>query len=150
MKKLSAAILLCAAIGACNTDSTNSNDNTVIGGPCDYEDTAGVATIVSVEPAATNGLNCGDDAVEIVFDFAPDDPAAADLAETGLFVAVSEGVNPDRAVIPRNRALPIRGPAGFTCFWDSPVGTDGRPRRLRRSPGNCARRSCPGRGLLAG
>jgi len=97
MKKLSAAILLCAAIGACNTDSTNSNDNTVIGGPCDYEDTAGVATIVSVEPAGTNGLNCGDDAVEIVFDFTPDDPAAADLAETGLFVAVSEGVNPDRA-----------------------------------------------------
>jgi len=59
MSKLSEAILLCAAIGACQT---SSNNGPVVGGPCDYEETAGVATVVSVE-AAGDLPRCGDNGI---------------------------------------------------------------------------------------
>ncbi len=66
----------------------------MVGGPCEYENTSGVATITSVEPASTNGLNCTNDPVEVVFDFTPDDAADAGLAATGRTLTIGEGLNP--------------------------------------------------------
>ena len=66
------------------------------GGPCEYADTPGTATIVSVEDADPDDLNCSNDPVVVVFDFEPDDPASPDLAATGVQLTISEGVNPPR------------------------------------------------------
>lgn len=72
-------------------------DPPLFGGPCDYVDTPGVATIVSVSAADPGDLNCSNDPVVVNFDFLPDDPAQAGLAALGVRLRISEGVNPPRA-----------------------------------------------------
>jgi len=67
-----------------------------LGGPCEYIDTPGTATIVSVEPADPDALNCPNDPVVVMFDFQPVEPAGGTLAATGIRLTISEGVNPPR------------------------------------------------------
>ena len=43
------------------------------GGPCDYVETPGVATIVAVETPEPGYLSCPNDPVEVLFDYEPDD-----------------------------------------------------------------------------
>ncbi len=74
-----------------------SGCDTITGGPCTYDDTPGTATIASVEDADPADNNCANDPVEVVFDFAPDDPGAADLAATGLRLTIAGGANPPLA-----------------------------------------------------
>ena len=66
------------------------------GGPCEYANTPGVATVMSVEAADPEDLNCSNDPVVVIFDFEPDDPASAGLAATGVQLRISQGVNPPR------------------------------------------------------
>lgn len=94
---------ICAAIGIVATSGVAlaaASINPIFppwdGGPCKYVDTPGVATIVSVESADPDALNCTNDPVEVIFDYQPDDPASADLAVTGRRLKISEGVNPPR------------------------------------------------------
>jgi len=79
--------LLLVLIPTCRTEVR-------VGGPCEYEDTPGMATIVSVESAPTNALNCTNNPVEVIFDFQPDEPARVNLAATGHTFTIGEGVNP--------------------------------------------------------
>ena len=72
-------------------------DDPIVGGPCEYDDTPGTATIVSVQDADPAGNNCANDPVEVIFDFTPDDAGAADLAATGWHLTISAGENPPRA-----------------------------------------------------
>ena len=69
----------------------------MVGGPCEYADTPGVATIVSVEPAPSSALNCTNNPVEVVFDFTPDDTAQAGRAATSRTLTIGEGLNPPRS-----------------------------------------------------
>jgi len=70
-----------------------------LGGGCAYDETPGVATIISVSAAGPDGYNCPNDPFEVVFDFVPTDPEAADLAQTGRHLTVSAGANPPLAWI---------------------------------------------------
>jgi hypothetical protein len=83
---MSVCIMMIAAARGCGSFP--------FGGPCEYQDTPGVAIIVSVEAADPADLNCPNDAVEVVFDFAPDDPDAGQPAATGLSLTISAGLNP--------------------------------------------------------
>ena len=49
----------------------------IVGGPCEYVDIPGTATIVSVTPVSEDAAPAYD-AVEVLFDFVPDDPSAAE------------------------------------------------------------------------
>lgn len=72
--------------------------DTIIGGPCTYDDTPGTATIASVEDADPGDNNCANDPVEVVFDLAPNNPGAADLAATGLRLTIAGGREPSPGV----------------------------------------------------
>ena len=78
---------LCAASGCAR----------VIGGPCEYTDTPGTATIVSVSDAEPDANNCANDPVVVVFDFAPADPGDEAGAATGWHLTIAGGANPPRA-----------------------------------------------------
>ncbi len=65
----------------------------MVGGPCKYADTPGMATIVSVEPAPDGALNCTNHPVEVVFDFTPTN-AGTGGAATGRTLTIGEGLNP--------------------------------------------------------
>jgi len=70
-----------------------------VGGSCQYMDIPGIATIVSVETAPTTDYNCGN-AVRVIFDFVPNDPAAINnyrflsWLDTGNYFTVGAGMNP--------------------------------------------------------
>ncbi len=64
------ALLLSMLLFGCGEDQ-------ICGGPCTYTDYPGIATIRSVTPDTSLGRNC-DNAVIIVYDFAPDDSSAVD------------------------------------------------------------------------
>ena len=96
--------MLCAVVGLAAVTSTSpmlaaglTAFPPIFGGPCEYTDTPGVATIVSVESAGPHALNCSNDPVEVIFDYQPDDPKSGESAVTGLLLTISEGVNPSRA-----------------------------------------------------
>jgi hypothetical protein len=88
-------IILIAVImlGACSKTAPP------VGGPCTYKDILGKATIVSVEPAPPDEYNCAD-AVQVTFDFVPNDPAAVanyrvpTWKDTGNHFTVGAGMNP--------------------------------------------------------
>jgi hypothetical protein len=75
------------------------DDNKIDGGPCDYSTTLGVATIMAVKTADLSDNNCKD-AVEIIFNFVPDNPAARShyrfplSPDTGRNFVVGDGKNP--------------------------------------------------------
>jgi hypothetical protein len=85
-----AILMLTANLGLGNIDPP-------FGGPCEYADTPGIATIVSIDAPDPDDLNCSNDPVEVTFDFVPDDPASAHLAAADVRLRISEGVNPPRA-----------------------------------------------------
>ena len=72
-----------------------------IGGPCKYIDIPGVATITSIETADTSSYNCRN-AVEVLFDFMPDDTTAQQRyrfpvwPDTSQHLIVGAGMNPAR------------------------------------------------------
>jgi hypothetical protein len=86
MFRLSVCVLMVTVLCGC--------DGWLVGGPCTYQDTPGVATIVSVETANPSDNNCPNDPVEVVFDFAPDDPDIGDLEATRFSLTISSGTNP--------------------------------------------------------
>lgn len=77
----------------------NGQDPERVGGPCSYIDVPGVAKITSIETAGT-GLNNCRNAVEVLFDFVPDDPTAPQRyrvptwPDAGRHLIVGDGKNP--------------------------------------------------------
>ena len=70
-------ILLAALVlTGCQTGKRTEPDGAIVGGPCEYEDVPGTATIVSVETADPAEANCANDPVAVIFDFTPDDAEA--------------------------------------------------------------------------
>ena len=73
----------------------------IVGGPCEYVDIPGTARVVLVKEAAQADSNCKD-AVEVIFDFVPDDPAAIDdylfpnWEDTDQRLTVGGGMNPPK------------------------------------------------------
>jgi hypothetical protein len=68
-----------------------------VGGPCEYAEVSGTATIVSVSDASEGENNCANDPVVVVFDFVPDDPGDEAHAATGWHLTIGGGANPPRA-----------------------------------------------------
>ena len=73
-----------------------------VGGPCEYLDIPGMATIISIRDADPVSNNCKD-AVEVVFDFAPEDADAVEnyrfpnWSDKGQHLTVGGNMNPPRA-----------------------------------------------------
>ena len=73
----------------------------IVGGPCEYVDIPGTARVVLVKEAAPIESNCKD-AVEVIFDFVPDNPAIIDdylfpnWEDTGQRLTVGGGMNPPK------------------------------------------------------
>ena len=73
----------------------------VAGGPCDYVNIPGMAVVDEVKTAADWHNNCSN-AVEVIFHFVPDDPAARtrylrpDWSDTEKHYVVGDGKNPPR------------------------------------------------------
>lgn len=90
---LSAVML--TALCACD----NGDDDARIGGDCRYENIPGTAVITGVKEAPANAYNCNN-AVEIKFDFTPDDASApssyrhAGWSDRGRKYTVGAGMNP--------------------------------------------------------
>ena len=63
-----------------------------VGGPCEYTEIPGTATVVSVTPATEND-DCTN-AVEVVFDFAPTDTSLTEHVATGVTLTIGSGQNP--------------------------------------------------------
>ena len=74
----------------------------LVGGICTYKTVTGTAVIVSVEDAPTNGFNCNDDSVVVVFDFTPDDQTDVDANDDGQELTIGSGMNPPRTWINSN------------------------------------------------
>jgi hypothetical protein len=91
---------LCAACDG-SSDGDGSEDPPIIGGPCNYLDIQGTASIVSMGVPAPDDNNCNH-AVEVIFDFTPDDPSAADdyllpnWSDKGQHLTVGDGKNPPK------------------------------------------------------
>ena len=91
--------LMLSFIVACNGNDNGTQQELIVGGPCEYVDIPGVATIVSVENAPPEDYNCKN-AVVVTFDFVPDDPGAVDnylfpnWSDTGQHLTVGGGMNP--------------------------------------------------------
>jgi hypothetical protein len=69
-----AALCACApflAVAICSEATAGR----LLGGPCKYKAISGIATITDVNSAPADGYNC-QDAVEVIFNFSPDDPSA--------------------------------------------------------------------------
>jgi len=88
-------LVLSAALAGCSSDPITP------GGPCFYTNFPGTATIRTVTPDTSSDRNC-DNAVIIIFDFAPDDSTAVDRyrfpawPDTGrTFDLISVGSIPD-------------------------------------------------------
>jgi len=88
MKNIAAVLIFCFSL--CLFCSCEDID----GGPCEYVDIEGVATITSISDPDSEGR------VEVLFDFTPDDPAAAetylfpDWPDTDRHLTVGSGQNP--------------------------------------------------------
>jgi hypothetical protein len=88
----------CCASIACGTGVGGQR----VGGSCEYRRIHGRATITAVRDADPEANNCTD-AVEVIFDFAPDDISTrehyrlADHPDTGQYLRVGAGMNPPRA-----------------------------------------------------
>lgn len=110
---IAALILMALLLGACAKSTSETPTATprppdkvevepIVGGPCDYDVISGMATIVSVRDADPAANNC-DDAVEVVFDFVPDEPGDVDRyrfpdwSDKGQYLTVGAGMNPPRA-----------------------------------------------------
>jgi hypothetical protein len=85
-------IMVALMFGACSD---------IVGGPCEYVDIPGIARVVSANEADPADFNCKN-AVEVIFDFIPDDPAAIDdylfptSKDTGKRLTVGSGMNPPK------------------------------------------------------
>jgi hypothetical protein len=96
MKRGTTGALLCAALillAACGDDSRGTP---LDGGNCEYVDHLGTATIVSTDPAPAGGNNCLN-AVEVVFDFAPNGTSGyifPQWPDEGNLLTVGDGKNP--------------------------------------------------------
>lgn len=70
-------------------------ENPTLGGSCTYTRTQGQATIVSLNSANPSSNNCNNNPVEVVFDFAPDNPANANnVMDKNRVLTVGDGKNP--------------------------------------------------------
>ena len=75
------------------------NEGKMDGGPCKYSSIPGIAIIEIVKSAESSGNNCRD-AVEIIFDFIPDNPIIINqyhfpsYPDTGINFTVGDGKNP--------------------------------------------------------
>ena len=85
--------------GACSPKVESPH---AVGGPCEYVDIPGIAKIVSVKEAPSTEYNCAK-AVQVTFDFVPNDPAAVksyrfpNWKDTGCHFTVGGGMNPPKA-----------------------------------------------------
>jgi len=74
------------------------------GGSCSYVDTYGKAEIISIKQAGPESYNCKN-AVEVLFNFTPDDPNAIkhykmyNWPDTNRKLTVSAGINPSREMV---------------------------------------------------
>ena len=72
----------------------------VVGGACEYEDVAGIATIISVTEAPAEEYNCENNPVKVVFDFRPSYLLARllymfpDMSDEGNALTIAGGANP--------------------------------------------------------
>ena len=91
--------LLLSAVGGCHGDN---GGQLPLGGQCGYRDVPGIATIVAVRDASPDDYNC-QNAVTVVFDFAPADSAAIHgylfpaWPDSGRQLRVGSGLNPPRS-----------------------------------------------------
>ena len=73
------------------------------GGHCEYAEIPGTATIISMGPPTGAVANCGNDPVEVRFDFTPNDANARDAyrcphsSDNNRQLLVGEGKNPPRS-----------------------------------------------------
>jgi len=88
MKKILSFLLICCSLSFfCSCED-------IVGGPCEYVDIEGVATITSISDPDAGGT------VEVLFDFTPNDPEASndylfpDWSDTGRNLTVGSGQNP--------------------------------------------------------
>ncbi len=91
----------------CNGDPQKAGNR--VGGPCEYTDIYGQATITEIREADPKAYNCKD-AVEVIFTFTPDDPQARNhyrfpgWPDNGLRFTVGAGMNPPKTWA-QNRGL---------------------------------------------
>ncbi|UCG52448.1 MAG: hypothetical protein JSW58_02545 [Candidatus Latescibacterota bacterium] len=93
MKRLIWIAILGLALQACDSDDP------FVGDPCSYDSIPGTATIRTISPDTTPFKIC-DDAVNVYFDFEPDDPNAPDdyrfpaWPDTRRSLFIADGKNP--------------------------------------------------------
>jgi hypothetical protein len=72
-------------------------ENLIVGGPCEYNEIPGVATIVSIKKADSSQTYC-ENTVEVLFNFVPDDPTVEyklpTWEDTNQRLQMSGGDNP--------------------------------------------------------
>lgn len=91
-------VIAVIGFGAC---SPKVESPRTVGGPCEYLEIPGTAKIVSVKEAPSTESNCAN-AVQVSFDFVPNDPAAVssyrfpNWKDTGQHFIVGGGMNPPK------------------------------------------------------
>jgi len=84
--------------GCADSDNNDNYD----GGPCEYVEISGTATVISIVDANDDAYNCDNEPVEVLFDFVPDDPDATndylfpDISDSGQYLTIGSGQNPPR------------------------------------------------------
>jgi len=90
-------VLLCACAASAPQKDTK---NSLLGGPCQYQDVSGTALITFVGPAPAGEYNCPNQAQKVLFSFYPADADAAESylfpgwADEGNSLSVGGGANP--------------------------------------------------------
>lgn len=79
---------------SCISSDDDDDVDIDVGGPCEYADVPGTATIVSITDAGSDLYNCDIEPVEVLFDFIPDNPD--ETSESSLHLTVGSGLNPSR------------------------------------------------------
>ena len=88
-------LLCCLSIAYLNCKG--DHDTGIVGGPCSYTDTPGTATVISINNADPGLSNCKNNPVEVIFNFASDDPTKAnDRTDNNQHIVVGAGANPPR------------------------------------------------------
>jgi hypothetical protein len=95
-ERASSLVWMALMLGGCGIVDEGSRP----GSDCKYTDVSGTALIVSISTAPSGSYNCPREAVEVRFDFRPDDPKATsknpNWPDAGQSLRVGAGMNPPR------------------------------------------------------
>jgi hypothetical protein len=95
-------ILLLITVGIGRVQGQGNISSGTVGGGCKYKEIPGKCHITSASNAPADQNNCPNDPVEILFDFAPNDPQAPahylfpKWPETNQHLLIGDGKNPPR------------------------------------------------------